>query len=145
MSNKKIGISFDGENLDLEEVFNVLEDLYEDTEKTFDHMMKKFEGWDDDLEDKLNRLKIKLAADRDDEFEYIPDYMEGKVKVRRSLAKWMLSIIVPMMVALGIFVAIMIYDDVRSEPETIKESTGSWTTRPLEDLSDESDGEMKDL
>ena len=68
-----ISIKIDGKKVNLEDAFEVFENVFEDVDEAFEHMEKAFKTIDTGIHDKLNKLKMKLAAKKPDKYEYIPD------------------------------------------------------------------------
>lgn len=62
-----------GQQVELEEIFDYLEKDNQDPEKTFKSMISSLKEIDVNIEDKIESLKFKLSQERPDEFDYIAD------------------------------------------------------------------------
>jgi len=82
----RVTIKIDGKSVDLEDAFEVFENVFEDVDEAFDHMENAFKTIDTSIHDKLNKLKIKLATKKPDKYEYIPDEDED-IYYRKTTAK----------------------------------------------------------
>ena len=124
----KITITIDGKKVDLEDAFEVFENVFEDVDKAFDHMEEAFKTVDKGIHDKLNKLKMKLAAKKPDKYEYIPDededidkkwkdHMEYRkttvIRSKRNLHAFMIGAAMFFIIAIIFFVAI----DSKDKPE----------------------------
>ena len=114
-----VTIKIDGKKVDLEDAFEVFENVFEDVDKAFEHMEEAFKSVDTGIHDKLNKLKMKLAAKKPDKYEYIPDededidkkwedHMEYRkttaIRAKRNLHRFMIGATIGMLLVIaGIF------------------------------------------
>ena len=120
-----ISIKIDGKKVNLEDAFEVFENVFEDVDEAFEHMEKAFKTIDTGIHDKLNKLKMKLAAKKPDKYEYIPDededidkkwedHMEYRkttaVRAKRNLYRFMVVCGAGMVLLMGLIVFLAIED-----------------------------------
>ena len=122
-----------GQSVDLEEIFDYLDKEVKDPEKTFEKMTNVFKDTHNNITDKLESLKFKLAQERPDEFVYVPDDDYGPSKVKKKpepppnriekdmspeFIKMLIIIIATMFILIGIIITVVSYtsSDKKDDP-----------------------------
>ena len=141
-----VQVTINGEKVNLEEAFYEFENVFEDVDTAFDAMEKAFRSADVDIEDKINKLKMKMAFKHPDKFEYIPDRDEDvrwealkeyteirkdKIRVKRNLYRFMIACAIPVVLIIAAVFFISISSD---DPEFVTPANLENTTTITEKL-----------
>ncbi len=121
--NKEIIVEYNGKSFDLEDAFEVFEEICDSTEEIFANMERLFGATDKDISSKVEELKKRMAKNRPDEFNYIPE-TDQEVEFAKTISRTMDSLdYVKKIGAIVIFLSLFIIGGVilglvfKSKPE----------------------------
>jgi hypothetical protein len=138
--------TINGQMVDLEDIFDYLDKEVQDPDKTFEKMIKLFKDTDENIIDKLESLKFKLAQERPDEFVYVPDDDYGPSKVKKKpkpppnriekdmspeFIKMLIIIIATMFILIGIIITVVSYTSSDKKDDPTKPSIHIEKLEPL--------------
>jgi hypothetical protein len=92
----KLNVTVDGKKVDLEDAFEVFEGVFDDVEDVFKEMENVFSRVDSNIKDKMNKLKVKVAAKKPEKYDFVAEddtekkwqeHMRWKIERRKRAAK----------------------------------------------------------
>ena len=147
----RITTIFDGKEVNLEDAFETLEEIFESAEEVFENMEKVFSSHDTKIKFKVNELKKRIAAQRPDEFEYIPDEDEvdwdPRERIRVEQARFRRSLLRTMILTISILAFISVISMFASIISTSNKETKVHKEAPMQSIGEQTSkkGEMGTL